>query len=169
MYIQELAHINEAAERHIPNYARMSVILFLSGIFEFTVTDIVAYVTQRERVALKFRDIRGKSLTEGIKKYFEYVLIIEFPWSEEEIYNLEILNAMRDAIAHRNGQFMDATPERIKSISDAVQHTPSAEFVGGRLIVSEEYVSLSANLVFSILESLNVMIATWYDGPIIDD
>ena len=66
-YMQELNYIDEAVDEHIPAYARMSAILLVWGIFEFTVVDIVRYIARREGVLGKPERYAGKRPSKSIE------------------------------------------------------------------------------------------------------
>ena len=107
-YTMELSYIDEAAEIHIPGYARMSAIVLLWGMFESTVSDIAKYIRVRETKPLKLEDVRRDNLLERARKYHSAVLDLELPWTDVEIQEAQSLCVIRNKIAHRNGQFMDA-------------------------------------------------------------
>ena len=64
---------------------------------------------------------------------------------------------------------MDASPQRIENISNAVRDVRGVGFKGARLVVSAEYVASSSDLEFSMLEKLNGVISDRYDGPVVND
>ena len=74
-YMQEAGYVDEAAEEHIPGYARMSAVVLLWGIFESTVFDITAYVARRESAPLKLREIRSDSFLKQVQKYCPSITI----------------------------------------------------------------------------------------------
>ena len=166
-YIQELIHIDEAADKHIPSYARMSAIVLIWGIFESTVSDIARYVAQRENISLMLNDIRANGFIDQTCKYFENVLTIELPWTDSEINSARHLKKIRNAIAHRNGQFVDESTKRIREMNNVIKQVSGVDFSSSHLIISHEYVTSSTKLVFSMIEGLDAVIQVRYDGPAI--
>ena len=164
-YEQEIAYIEEAADTHIPGFARMSAILFLWGIFESTVFDITSYCTRREHAVLKLRDVRVESFEKQVAKYYEAVLRIDVPWSEAQRNALAVLHEVRNAIAHRNGQYADASNDQKEKLRKTVNKVSGLKFAGTQLYVSEEYVKHSETLVLGALDALNKLIQERYDGP----
>ena len=165
VYFQELNYIDEAAEEHIPTYARMSAIVLIWGIFESTVSDIARYIARREGTRLQLRNVRASSFVTQIDRYFSDVLDIQLPWTETQMESLRRLKAIRDAVAHRNGKFMDASKESRQKVENVAVQVSGVTASGGQLIVGREYVESSSGLVFSVMESLNALVSSRYDGP----
>lgn len=164
-YAQEENYTDEAADEHIPRYARMAALVPIWGLFESSITDITAYVSKREGAKLQLKEIRAQNFREQVEKYYDGVLGLHLPWSEEEKENIAILHTVRNALAHRNGHFSDAPPDRITEVEKAVKNTSGLSILGGDLVVSAEYVRSSAELVFKVLGDLNQMVSDRYDGP----
>ena len=165
MYFQELNYIDEAAEEHIPSYARMSAIVLIWGIFESTVSDIARYIARREGTALKLRNVRANGFVTQIDRYFSDVLGIHLPWTPAQVESLRRLKDIRDAVAHRNGKFMDAPKESRLKIENIAGQVAGVNASGSQLTVGREYVESSTALVFSTIESLNALMSSRYDGP----
>ncbi|MBL3591805.1 MAG: hypothetical protein JMN24_18815 [gamma proteobacterium endosymbiont of Lamellibrachia anaximandri] len=166
-YQQKLREVDEAADEHIPRYARMAAIVPLWGIFELTVTDITQYVAQREKVKIKQKEIKAGNILEQIQKYYDGILDISLPWSKIQLNEIALFYKIRNAIAHRNGEFGDDTPQRKREIKDAVSKLEGVTMRGHQLEVSSEYIKASSELVFSMITSLNQMVSDRYDGPTI--
>lgn len=165
LYIQELNYIDEAADEHIPSYARMSAIVLIWGIFESTVSDIARYIARRESTALQLREVRANNFMTQIDKYFSDVLGIQLPWTQRQMESLRQLKKIRDAVAHRNGQFMDAAKESRVKIEKVARQVAGVNATGRQLTVGREYVEASSELVSSTMESLNALVSSRYDGP----
>ncbi len=164
-YQQKLREVDEAADEHIPRYARMAAIVPLWGIFELTVTDITNYVAQREKAKLKQKEIKAGDFIEQIQKYYDGVLGISLPWSQSELKEISLFYKVRNAIAHRNGEFGDDTPQRKEEIKDVVSKLNGVTMHGHQLEISSAYIEASSKLVFSMITSLNQMVSEHYDGP----
>lgn len=164
MYHQELGYIDEAAEQRVPGYARMSAIVLLWGMFEITVSDMARYLARREAVSLRLRDIRKDSFMQQVQKYYEYVLGIQLPWTELQKRDARSLYIIRNAIAHRYGQYMDATEEQRESFRKEIQGVPGVKLQGSELVISREYVQSASELVFTMLENLNDSVCARYDN-----
>lgn len=165
VYFQELNYIDEAAEEHIPSYARMSAIVLIWGIFESTVSDIARYIAGREGTTLQLRNVRANNFVTQIDRYFSDVLHIQLPWTAPQVESLRHLKAIRDAVAHRNGKFMDAPKENRQKIENVAVQVAGVTASASQLTVSREYVESSSALVFSAIESLNALVSSRYDGP----
>jgi hypothetical protein len=164
-YQQKLGEVDEAADEHIPRYARMAAIVPLWGIFELTVTDITSYVAQREKAKLKQKEIKAGNIIEQIQKYYDGVLGISLPWTKAQLKEIALFYKVRNAVAHRNGQYGDDTPQRKKEIKDAISNLEGVTMHGYQLEISSEYLAASSKLVFSMIASLNQMVSDRYDGP----
>jgi len=163
-YQQKLHEVDEAADEHIPRYARMSAIIHLWGIFELTVTDITTYIAQKEKAKLKLNEIKAENLIEKINKYYSGVLKIDLPWSKSDVIEINLFYKIRNAVAHRNGQFQDDTKERKKEIKSAVSKINDVEIHGFQLEITSRYIELSTELVFSMIESLNKLACNRYES-----
>lgn len=164
-YQQKLREINEAADEHIPRYARMAAIVPLWGIFELTVTDITNYVGHREKAKLKQNTIKADNIIERIKKYYDGVLGISLPWTKSQLNEILLFYKVRNAVAHRNGQFGDESPQQKKEIKNAVSKLDGVTMHGYQLEITSEYVEASSKLIFSMVTSLNQMVSERYGGP----
>ena len=163
-YQQKLNEIDEAADEHIPRYARMAAIVPLWGIFELSVSDITNYVAEKEEAKLKLKEIKAGNIIEQILKYYGGVLKISLPWSETEIKEISLFYKIRNAVAHRNGQFQDDTEQRKKEIKDAVSKINGVEMHGYQLEITSRYITDSTNLIFKMIESLNQLACNRYDA-----
>ena len=166
-YADEEDLIDRDADEHIPRYAHMSALVPIWGIFESTVDGITGYVSKREAAKVKFKEIRAQDFLRRVEKYYGGVLKISLPWSKKEKKQMDVLYIVRNAIAHRNGQFLDASEDRKKEIRKAVNATSGLSIVRGTLVVSAEYVRSAANLVFKLIDELNQIVVERYDGPTI--
>lgn len=164
-YQQKLREVDEAADKHIPRYARMAAIVPLWGIFELTVTDITNYVAEREKAKLKQKEIKAGNFIEQIQKYYDGVLGISLPWAPSELKEISLFYKVRNAIAHRNGEFGDDAPQRKKEIKDVVSQLDGVTMHGDQIEISSTYIESSSKLVFSMITSLNQMVREHYDGP----
>lgn len=165
LYMQELNHIDEAADEHIPSYARMSAVLLIWGIFESTVSDIARYLANRDSITLKLRDVRADTFLTRVDSYFTDVLNLPLPWTTTQIQSAQKLKYIRDAVAHRNGQFTDAPKEHIAKLKSVTRGLPGVRVSSNQLTVGTEFVESSSVLVFSMIESLNICVSSRYCGP----
>ncbi|NKC13791.1 MAG: hypothetical protein GKR94_16875 [Gammaproteobacteria bacterium] len=139
-HAQELAGLDALAEDHIPHYARISAILLLWGLFEHTVFDLTRYVTNRESKALKLRQIRADNYVQQVRRYYSDVLGIPIPWSPSVVQALQVLNVVRDACAHRNGNYMDAAKEQTAALKKNIENVCDVRMSGSQLDVGAGYV-----------------------------
>ena len=165
-YTMELNYIDEAAEIRIPGYARMSAIVLLWGMFESTVSDIAKYIREREAKSLKLEDVSRNNFLERARKYYSAVLDLGLPWNDVEIQEAQSLCVIRNKIAHRNGQFMDAPEERDR-FARRIRSVPGVELQGSELVVTAQYVDFAARLVNSMLESLLESVCERYDDIVL--
>jgi hypothetical protein len=163
-YSQELSLINQAADEHIPRYAYMSALVPICGIFESTVSDMTGFISRREKATIQLEEICANNFAEQVSKYYDGVLKITLPWSEEQRKQIGTLYAVRRIIADRNGQFLDEPQARKDEIQKVANETSGLSIQGGTLVVSAEYVSSAAELVFNLLGKLNQMVGERYDG-----
>jgi hypothetical protein len=163
-YNQNLNEIDEAADEHIPRYARMAAIVPLWGIFELTIIDITNYIARKESAKLKLKEIKAGNIIEQITKYYGGVLNITLPWSDAQIKEITLFYIIRNAVAHRNGQYQDDTEQRKREIKSAVSKIDGVYLHGFELHISGEYIEASTNLVFTMIADLNQLACNRYDA-----
>jgi hypothetical protein len=156
--VQRLDEVKEAAHEHIPRYARLSALIPIWGLFESSVEDITAYVAKRAGVKLKLNEIRAENFLVKVQKYYAGVLEIPLPWSKQDNDEAATLYEIRNAIAHRNGQFRDAPPEKRRKIEALVARTAGVVMHRNQLVVQAEYLEHAAELVFRMIGDLNQVI-----------
>lgn len=163
-YQQKLNEIDEAADEHIPRYARMAAIVLLWGIFELSVSDITSYIAEKEKAKLKLKEIKAGNIIKKISKYYEGVLGISLPWSGSEIREVSLFYEIRNAVAHRNGQLQDDTEQHKRDMKNVVSKIKGVEMRGYQIEVSSGYIAASTELVFKMIESLNQLACNRYDA-----
>lgn len=158
-YDQKQLQIVELADDHIPRYARLSALVPIWGIFEVTVSDITDYASSRSKSRLRLKDIRANTFEDKVEMYYDGVLGVSLPWSAEEKAAIRHLHTIRNAVAHRNGQFSDASKDRRTEIERAVVSVRGVTFRGSELVVESAYLQEAAELVFRMLGALNQVIS----------
>jgi hypothetical protein len=166
-YGARLSEIDEAADRQIPRFFRIGALVPIWGLFESFLTDFAIYVGKRENIGLAFRDIRAKNFRNQIEKYFEDVLRIQLPWSEQERERLGQLQELRNFIAHRNGRLMDLPAEKEKEIKTLVEKVAGVDVEDSTIVVSPAYISEAAELVFSLVGRFSQQLADRYADPVV--
>ncbi|MBK7898264.1 MAG: hypothetical protein IPJ99_02580 [Betaproteobacteria bacterium] len=166
-YGARLSEIDEAVDRQIPRFFRIGALVPIWGLFESFLTDFAIYVGKRENIGLAFRDVRANNFRNQIEKYFEGVLRIQLPWSEQERERLGQLQELRNFIAHRNGRLMDLPAGKEKEIKTLVAKIPGVEIEDSTIVVSPDYISEAAKLVFALVGRFSQQLADRYGGPIV--
>lgn len=111
---------------------------------------------------LRLKDIRANTFENQVEKYYAGVLGIPLPWSTGEKDAIRHLHTIRNAVAHRNGQFSDVSEERRTEIEKAVASVRGVIFGGSELVIESAYLQEAAELVFRMLGALNQLIADRY-------
>lgn len=165
-YRERLMQIDEAADAQIPRFFRIGAVVSVWGIFESFITDFAVYVGKREKVGLSFKDIRAENFRSQIEKYFEKVLRIQIPWTPEERERLGQLQDLRNFLAHRNGRLMDLPPESERKVKDLVAKIAGVSIDGSTVVVTPEYISSAADLVFETVGRFSQQLANKYVQPV---
>ena len=165
-YGNRLQEIDEAADAQIPRFFRVGAVVSIWGLFESFVTDFAIYVGKRENVGLSFKDIRGANFRIQIEKYFEKVLRIPVPWSQEERERLGQLQDLRNVLAHRNGRLMDLPQESEEKVKKLVACMAGVSIDGTVVVVSPPYITEAAALVFDCVGRFSQQLANKYVQPI---
>lgn len=160
----EQLKIDEATEIQIPRFFHNGTLLQIWGLFESFVFDIAHYVGRQERSSVVLKDIRANNFRKQVEKYFEGVLRMELPWTEEERISLGYVQELRNFVAHRNGRLMDLNPDKRKEIETLVKATKGVKIVNSTVMLSSDYISEAAALVFGLVEKLNVLVGNRYFG-----
>jgi len=162
----QLSEIDEAVELQIPRFFRIGALVPIWGLFESFLTDFAIYVGKREDIHLALRDIKANNFRNQIEKYFEGVLRIHLPWSEQERECLGQLQQLRNFIAHRNGRLMDIPAEKEREIKTLVAKIQGVEIQDSTVVVSSAYISEAAKLVFALVGRFSQQLEDRYAGPI---
>jgi len=156
--------INEATEIQIPRFFHNGALLQIWGLFESFVFDIAHYVGRQEKSSVVLKDIRANNFRKQIEKYFEGVLRLELPWTNDERISLGYLQELRNIVAHRNGRLMDLNPDKRKEIETLVNATKDVRIVHSTVMLSSSYISEAAELVFGLVTKLNDVVGNRYFG-----
>ena len=165
-YGARLQEIDEAADAQIPRFFRIGAVVSIWGLFESFLTDFAVYVEKREKVGLSYKDIRSDNFRTQVEKYFEKVVRIPVPWTLEEREQLGQLQELRNVLAHRNGRLMDLPPEREEKIKKLVARMSGVSVDGSVVVVTPQYISAAANLVFACVGRFSQQLADKYVQPI---
>jgi hypothetical protein len=165
-YGARLQEIDEAADAQIPRFFRIGAVVSIWGLFESFATDFAVYVGKKEEAGLSFKDIRSENLRVQIEKYFEKVLRISVPWSQQERERLGCLQDLRNILAHRNGRLMDLPPEGYEKVKKLVARMPGVSIEGSVVVVSPAYVTEAAALVFECVGRFSQQLADKYVQPV---
>jgi hypothetical protein len=164
-YSTNLLQIDEASNYQIPRFFRFGALVSIWGLFESFVGDFAAYVGNREKFGLRLRDIRANNFRQQAEKYFEGALRFQLPWSPQERERLGHLQELRNAVAHRNGRLADLPHDKDKEIRALVAKIDGVEIQDSTILISSDYISESADLVFALVERLNQQLLDRYAGP----
>ena len=165
-YGARLQEIDEAADAQIPRFFRIGAVVSIWGLFESFLTDFAIYVGKREKVGLSYKDIRSDNFRTQVEKYFEKVVRIPVPWTLEEREQLGQLQELRNVLAHRNGRLMDLPPEGEEKIKKLVARMSGVSVDGSVVVVTPQYISAAANLVFACVGRFSQQLADKYVQPI---
>lgn len=165
-YDERLREIDEAADNQIPRFFRIGALVPIWGLFESFLIDFAGYVGDREKIGLAFRDVRANNFRGQVEKYFEGVLRIPLPWSSQERERLGQLQELRNFIAHRNGRLMDLSPEKEMKIKTLVSEISGVEIDGSIVVVSPDYITDSAALVFELVGRFSQQLAKKYGAVV---
>ena len=165
-YGARLQEIDEAANAQIPRFFRIGAVVSIWGLFESFLTDFAIYVGKREKVGLSYKDIRSDNFRTQVEKYFEKVVRIPVPWTLEEREQLGQLQELRNVLAHRNGRLMDLPPEGEEKIKKLVARMSGVSVDGSVVVVTPQYISAAANLVFACVGRFSQQLADKYVQPI---
>ena len=94
---------------------------------------------------------------------------MEFPWTDSETASAQHLKIVQDAIAHRNGQYIDAPEDnKIEMLRATIKQVEGISFVGSHLTITGGFVINSKELIYSMIDSLSHSVSKQYDGPTIN-
>jgi hypothetical protein len=163
-YRDRLFEIDDAVEKHIPQYLYNSAVVAIWGLFESFLDDLATWVARREKAKVRLDDLRG-SFPGRVEKFFEGVIRFPVPWKPDQRQRLRQLQDLRNLIAHRNGRLSGLTEEKVRRAREVVERLPGVSIEGSTVYVSEAYVAATSSLVFEMLGDLNNALAEHYDGP----
>lgn len=100
------------------------------------------------------QDMQGSSLKK-VRKYYEDVLKLDLHLRETDWDRLDMINILRDALAHANGQLEYVDHRKRKKIERWVEATDGLKISGDYLIVSVEFLRLTLNFITDLLTELD--------------
>lgn len=98
---QEHYHLIEDV---LPRFFYSPVLVTLWAIYESAVTEIADYIKKQRKLALGVRDITGKNTFDRLQKYFDHYLGFPLVTTDQARERLQMLLALRNALAHANGR-----------------------------------------------------------------
>lgn len=136
--------IQELSERHdyvIPRFMRGPFIVALWACYEAAVSEIAVYRKRQQGATLDLRELRGDNFLTRARRYFDAVLDSALELDEARYHRLADLLAVRNALAHANGQRRGMSFEAWDRLTEILRRhdTPPDEY-RGIVVLSAEYV-----------------------------
>jgi len=163
-YRDRLFQIDDAVEKHIPQYLYNSAVVAIWGLFESFLDDLATWVARREKSTVHLDHLKG-GFPGRVERFFEGVIRFPLPWTPDQRQRLRHLQELRNLIAHRNGRLSDLTEEKVRRARELVGRLSGVSIGGSTVSVSEDYVADASSLVFDVVGGLNDALAEHYDGP----
>ena len=157
--------VSELTEEILPRFYLSSCVITIWALFELSVSTLTDYLGKREGARLLLSDIRGRSLRDRVKKYFEAVLKIECPIQDSDWNKLTDLQEFRNCLAHSNGRLLNDVPNRNDKIMTLVNRTSEVDLKRGVLSFNQEYVLQALSLVREALAAIDSIIAERCEWP----
>jgi len=153
-YHSEYEMVYTLVDEIVPRFYRGPYLVALYGIFESAIEEMAGYIATQKGIALRLRDISGRTARERWSKYYSHVLDYEIGINESTWTKIEELRELRNAISHCNGRLSLLNPNLADKIRGWVAEkrgiTTDYEF----LLLSKEYLESAAVLVVSTIETM---------------
>lgn len=132
---------------------------FLTGTALIAIWGTYESVTRRIASRVKdskglTQDMQGSSLKK-VRKYYEDVLKLDLHLRETDWDRLDMINILRDALAHANGQLEYVDARKRGKIEQWVEATDGLKISGDYLIVSVEFLRQTLTFITDLLTELD--------------
>jgi hypothetical protein len=160
-----LQELSELMENVLRRFFRGPFLVTLWAVYEAAITQIAAHLQREQDQALALKDIRGHTFLERANKYFGHVVAVPLHLSESIGAKLEMLLVLRNAVAHGNGRLGAVSKEAQKKIKYWSQQDSGISEINGFLLLSDEFLRNSYQLVAESLRDLIRRIRELPRGP----
>lgn len=154
----QIKNIENVSNVIIPQSFNNSALLMIWSFFESSVKDLGLYIRKRKNIELIIKDISGEGLIR-IQKYYSSVLGLP-NLLEPYIDDLSAIYLIRNLIVHANGVISSPYESTRKlteksKISKYIQCTDGIEDRNGMLLLSNEYINGSLNIVTDAIKAID--------------
>lgn len=136
----EYSYIYQVAKYDLPRIIRMPYIVTIYTLFENSVTQLLKYAQNRENKQLELKDINAKDLPQKCNKYMKHVLNYNFHLDDNFLNEINILNRVRNCIAHTNGSIEALTAENAKFLEQIAKQKNGISITSNQLDVSHTFI-----------------------------
>ena len=112
-------------------------------------------IRESRKLRLKVRDIKGANFLDSARKYYEDVLECELHPKGTDWERLSALYALRNALAHANGQLEDVPEADRKQVEKWATLFQGLKISSGLLLVSMDFVARAFTLINALLIDLD--------------
>ncbi len=117
-HFSEYMHIYSIAEDELPRIIRNPIVLSIYALFESSINRLIKYCQDKENKSLQLKEMKSKSLASRANKYIEQVLLYDYKFTASDIQALSSLTAVRNCIAHANGDINQLNQKRQNKIDN---------------------------------------------------
>lgn len=159
----EHQYIYTVAEDYMPRIIRMPFVVTIYTLFENSVNQLLNYAQDKEAKSIGFtKDCDGNSLASKYNKYLADVLDFDFQFNNQVVKAISDINAVRNCIAHANGNLDSMSQKRIKMIKNIEKQKIGISTDTYHLDVTYEFLNNSMLTVFGAVENLMEFMETRY-------
>jgi hypothetical protein len=136
-----LQDLDQRARIVFPRLLRNPFLVTLWAAYESGVAQIAADLARTTNTGLMLRDIRAHNSLDSAIKYYAEVVRTVLDLDNDRLGRLARLQALRNVVAHANGEQRAVSSERWNAVEKLLAGMPEVSVHDGYLIVSEEYLT----------------------------
>jgi hypothetical protein len=154
----EYVHVYAIAEDELPRVILNPITLSIYALFESSINRLLIYCQNKENQVRSLKDIKGKSLLSRVNKYIEQVLLYDYKFSDSDIQTLTSLIAVRNCIAHANGDLNQLDQRKKNNLSKIINNRNDLSVFSEQICVSAQYLQNMFGLIDQLLRNFMLFI-----------
>ena len=158
----EYMHVYTVAEDELPRVILNPITLSIYTLFESSINRLLEYCQSKEGQSDSLKDVKGKSLLSRVNKYIEQVLLYDYKFSASDIQTLSSLVAVRNCIAHANGDLNQLDQRRRSNLSKIITERNDLSIFSEQISVSAQYLQSMFEFIDQLLRKFMLFIENKY-------
>ena len=150
----EYRHVYETAESRLPDLIRSQAVVPIHALFEESVSRLLTFCQSQEKKNVALGDIKERTQIRKYNKYLRSELNFDFQFDETLKRDFKKLTAVRNCVAHSNGDPFSMRPSQRTYILKLIQNENGLNHGCHRLSVNSLFLYSSMDFVEKYVKQL---------------